>query len=289
MQAERACAVGAELGEGSLWVDRDAAVWFVDIKGKRIHRYRPATRELKSWNAPDQVGFVVPVQGGGYVVGLKSGLNRFDAESGTFDSLHLVEPHLPNNRLNDCCVGPAGNLWFGSMDDHETNPSGALYSYGDAGLVARDSGYVITNGPAFSPDGRIFYHTDTADRVVYAFDRDSANQISNKRPFVRIENGAGYPDGSTVDAEGCVWIALFGGWGVRRYSPKGELLSTVRLPCANVTKVGFGGPDYRTVYVTTAWKSLSPTERSAQPHAGDLFSFQSDVPGQKPVELRLSR
>jgi sugar lactone lactonase YvrE len=289
MQAERACAVGAELGEGPLWVDRDAAVWFVDIKGRQIHRFRPATRELKSWEAPDQVGFIVPVRGGGYVVGLKSGLNRFDAESGTFDSLHLVDPHLPNNRLNDCCVGPEGTLWFGTMDDHETNPSGALYSYGDAGLIAHDGGYVISNGPAFSPDGRTFYHTNTSERAVYAFDRDSANKISNKRVFVRIEAGTGYPDGSTVDAEGCVWVALFGGWSVRRYSPKGELLSSERLPCANVTKIAFGGPDRKTVYVTTAWKSLSQTERSAQPRAGDLFTFQSDVPGQKPVELRLSR
>ena len=288
MQVERACAVGAELGEGPLWVDRDAAVWFVDIKGRRLHRYRPATRELKSWMAPDQPGFIVPVRGGGYVVGLKSGLNRFNAESGSFDSLHLVDPHLPSNRLNDCGVSPEGDLWFGSMDDLEANPTGVLYSYGRGGLIAHDHNYVITNGPAFSPDGSTFYHTDTGARVVYAFDRGLAGKLSNKRPFIRIEAGAGYPDGSTVDSEGCVWVALFGGWGVRRYSPRGELLSYVRLPCANVTKIAFGGADYRTVYVTTAWKSLSQAERAAQPLAGDLFSFPSDVPGQKPAELRLS-
>jgi xylono-1,5-lactonase len=287
MNVERVCKVGAELGEGPLWVARDAAVWFVDIKGLRIHRYDPQTCRHRQWTAPSQPGFIVPTAGGGYVAGLKSGLHRFDPATGSFTHLAHVEPHLPNNRLNDCGVSPEGDLWFGSMDDLEASPTGALYSYGAKGLVAHDHNYVITNGPAFSPDGQTFYHTDTGSRVVYAFDRGADGKLSNKREFVKIEDGMGYPDGSTVDSEGCVWIALFGGWSVRRYSPQGELLRNVRLPCANVTKIAFGDPDLCTAYVTTAWKALSAADRAAQPYAGDLFSFRSEVPGQRAVELKL--
>ena len=136
-------------------------------------------------------------------------------------------------------------------------------------------------------DGGIFYHTDTVQRVVYAFDRPTPATLAGKRVFVRIEAGAGFPDGTAVDAHGCVWIALWGGWGVRRYSPSGELLGIVRFPCANVTKVAFGGPDWCTVYATTAWKGLSPLGRAAQPLAGDLFRFRTDVPGSPPVEVAL--
>jgi xylono-1,5-lactonase len=280
--------VRAELGEGPVWVEREAALWFVDIKGRRLHRWDPARREHRSWTAPQAPGFLAPRRAGGFLVGLKTGLHRFDPETGAFVRSGEVEPHLPANRLNDGCVSPEGALWFGSMHDPELEPSGALYRLGEDGRCVRlDEGYVITNGPAFSPDGRVFYHTDTAGRTVYAFDRPQPHLLAAKRVFVRIEEGAGYPDGTTVDREGCVWIALWGGWGLRRYSPSGELLASVRLPCANVTKLAFGGADLRTAYITTACKGLTPEERSAQPLAGDLFSFEAPVPGLSPVEVSI--
>ncbi|HEY8509672.1 MAG TPA: SMP-30/gluconolactonase/LRE family protein, partial [Steroidobacteraceae bacterium] len=179
-------------------------------------------------------------------------------------------------------------LWFGSMDDAENEPTGKLYRLAAKDrLETLDDGYVITNGPAWSPDGRTFYHTDTLERVIYAFDVPSPGVLRNKRVFARIEEGAGYPDGTTVDSEGCVWVAFFDGWKVRRYSPTGEVLATVRFPCANVTKIAFGGADRRTVYATTAWKGLSKEQRAAQPLAGDLFRFRVDVPGLAPAELVL--
>jgi sugar lactone lactonase YvrE len=286
MEAEHICSVGAELGEGPVWVRRDAALWFVNIKGRQVQRYHPGSDRRSAWQAPEQPGFIAPVRGGGFLVGLKTGLHRFDPESGEFAHLAHVEPHLPDNRLNDGGVSPEGALWFGSMHDPETEPSGCLYRLDDNGrAVALDAGYIITNGPAFSPDGHVFYHTDTAQGVIYAFDRPAPETLSGKRVFIRIEAGAGFPDGTTVDAEGCVWIALWGGWGVRRYSPSGELLTTVRFPCANVTKIAFAGDDCCTVYATTAWKGLSAAERAAQPLAGDLFRFRTDVPGQAPVEV----
>lgn len=289
MEAQHIYPVGAELGEGPVWVERDAALWFVDIKGRRAHRWDPGSRELQSWGAPAQLGFLAPLLGGGFVAGLKTGLHRFEPQADEFVLLTQVEPDLPDNRLNDGNVSPEGELWFGSMDDREVEPSGALYRLGaDGRCVCLDKGYVITNGPAFSPDGRVFYHTDTSERTVYAFDRPDPHTLARKRVFVRIEEGAGHPDGTMVDQEGCVWIALYGGWGVRRYSPAGKLLATVRLPCANVTKIAFGGPDLRTAYVTTAWAGLKPQERAAQPLAGDLFSFEAPAPGMRPAEVDIA-
>jgi sugar lactone lactonase YvrE len=286
MEARHVSKVGAELGEGPVWVERDAALWFVDIKGRRAHRWHPLNRELSAWTAPEKPGFLAPLRGGGFIAGLKSGLHRFDPHTGEFLHLTQVEPDLPDNRLNDGSVSPEGELWFGSMHDPESARTGALYRLDASGhCVALDRGYIITNGPAFSPDGQTFYHTGTADRTVYAFDRPEPHLLTRKRVFVQIEEGAGHPDGTTVDQEGCVWIALWGGWGVRRYSPQGELLATVRLRCANVTKIAFGGPDLRTAYVTTAWKGLKSEERAAQPLAGDLFSFEAPAPGLRPVEV----
>ena len=286
MEVRHVSKVGAELGEGPIWVEREAALWFVDIKSRRAHRWHPVSREHRSWAAPEQPGFLAPLRAGGFIVGLKTGLHRFDPQSGEFAHLADVEPQRPDNRLNDGSVSPEGELWFGSMHDPETERTGALYRLDANGRCVRlDEGYIITNGPAFSPDGRVFYHTATGDRTVYVFDRPAPHTLTNKRVFVQIEDGAGYPDGTTVDQEGCVWIALWGGWGVRRYSPQGQLLTTVRLPCANVTKIAFGGPNLRTVYVTTAWKGMKQEERAAQPLAGDLFSFEAPAPGLRPVEV----
>ena len=286
MEVRHVSKVGAELGEGPVWVEREAALWFVDIKSRRVHRWHPVSREHSFWAAPEQPGFLAPLRGGGFIVGLKTGLHRFDPQAGDFEHLTDVEPHRPDNRLNDGSVSPEGELWFGSMHDPEVERSGALYRLDAAGRpVVLDKGYIITNGPAFSPDGRVFYHTGTADRTVYAFDRPEPHALARKRVFVQIEDGAGYPDGTTVDQEGCVWIAMWGGWGVRRYSPEGKLLTTVRLPCANVTKIAFGGPNLRTAYVTTAWKGMTKEERAAQPLAGDLFSFEAQVPGLRLAEV----
>lgn len=272
-------ASACELGEGPVWREGDSAVWFVDIKGLRIHRFEPSGGATCSWPAPAQPGFIAPVEGGGWLAGLKTGLHRFDPASGGFELMATVEDARPGDRLNDGFVDASGRLWFGSMDDGEKALSGALYRLDEGGLRRVDDGYCITNGPAVSPDGRTLYHTDTLKKVLYAFDLAPDGELSNKRLFAQIEDGAGYPDGPAVDAEGCVWTGLFAGWGARRYSPKGEQIGFVDFPCANVTKLAFGGPDLKTVYATTAWKGLSAAAREAQPLAGGLFRFRVDTPG----------
>lgn len=278
-------ALAAKLGEGALWSARERAVWFVDIKGRQVHRYDEATPTRRSWPAPEDVGFIVAASGGRFICGLKSGLYEFDPADGKFQLLTLVDADRPRNRLNDAHVDAAGRLWFGTMDDDEASPTGALYRFDSTGLYRCDDGYVITNGPATSPDGRTLYHIDTLKREIYAFDLAADGSLSQRRVFARVTEDDGYPDGPVVDATGCVWVGLFGGWGVNRYSPSGELLSKLRLPVANCTKVAFGGSDLRTLYITTAWKELAPEQRTQQPLAGGLFAVRVDTPGLPPNEV----
>lgn len=276
--------LGATLGEGPVWIERDplggSALWFVDIKAPAVHRFDPATGASRTWNAPAQVGWVLPSHDGGLVAGLQNGVHRFDPAAGTFSAQHDPEPHLPGNRLNDATVAPDGAIWFGSMDDDEAADTGRIWRIGAQGCA--DAGLppvAITNGPAFSPDGRTLYHVDTLGRTIWA-SGVAEGRISGTRLFAQIADGEGYPDGPVVDAEGCVWIGLFGGWAVRRYDPAGRLIATVRFPVANVTKIAFGGADLRTAYATTAAKGLSEADRAAQPLAGALFAFDPGVAGQ---------
>jgi xylono-1,5-lactonase len=254
--------VGAILGEGPVWVAREAALWFVDIKGHAIHRFDPALDVSKSWTTPGQVGWIVPTDDGLFAVGLQSGVHRFDPKTGAFTLLHAPEAHRPGNRLNDATVAPCGALWFGSMDDAEAEESGRFYRLHRGDLVESGLAAVsITNGPALSPDGRILYHTDTLGRAIWQCPVDADGVAGAATLFTRIEDGAGYPDGPTVDAEGCLWTGLFG------------------FPVANITKIAFGGPDLTTAYATTARKGLDMTALTDQPLAGDLFAFDPGVAG----------
>lgn len=279
-EAGVACMVGAVLGEGPAWDASLGALWFVDIKRNHVHRYTPASGQLASWTAPAAPGWLFPLASGGYLCGLKTGLHRFDPDSGAFTLFAEVEPNLPGNRLNDATVDALGRLWFGSMDDGESLPSGHFYRADARGVARVLSGIAITNGPATSPAGDLLYHTDTLAGIISVSRIGPDGELSDTRPFVHIDPADGYPDGPTVDAEGCVWTALWGGASARRYSPAGELLQTVRFPAANITKLAFGGDDRRTVYATSARKGLEADALAAQPHAGDLFVFTAEVPGQ---------
>jgi D-xylonolactonase len=271
--------VGAQLGEGPFWSAAEQAVWFVDIKGRKVHRFHEPSGATRSWDTPPDPGFILPARDGGLVVGLRAGLHRFDPDSGSFTLLHQVEPHAPGNRLNDGFVDAAGHLWFGSMHDGETEPSGALYQLLHDGCRRRDHDYVITNGPCASPDGRTLYHTDTLKREIYAFATTRAGELSEKRLFARLGADDGYADGPSVDSSGTLWTGLFGGWGLNRYAPDGRCLGKLRLPVANVTKAAFGGHDLRTLYITTAWKGLTTGQRAAQPLAGGLFRVRVETAG----------
>lgn len=271
--------VGAQLGEGPFWSASEEALWFVDIKGRKIHRYHEPSGVTRSWNTPPDPGFILPTRDGGLVCGLRAGLHRFDSRNGTFTLLREVEPDVPRNRLNDGFVDAGGFLWFGSMDDEHTQESGALYQLTDRGCVCRDRGYCITNGPATSPDGATLYHTDTLKRAIYAFTRSPEGELSDKRVFATLGPEDGYADGPIADSTGVLWSGLYGGWGLNRYAPDGRFLGKLKLPVANVTKPCFGGRDLRTLYITTAWDGLTAEQRAAQPLAGGLFRVRAEVAG----------
>jgi xylono-1,5-lactonase len=272
--------VGAELGEGPLWSTTSQCLWFVDILGCRLHRFDPANGDHRSWETPSRPGFIAELDGGGLLVGLTHGLYRFDVATGHFELLVPVEQGRDENRLNDGAVGPDGRLWFGTKNEPETAATGGWFSWSGSGApIKHEEGYVVTNGPAFSPDGLTLYHCDSTTGRVLARSVSGDGQLGENRLFAQIPKDGGYPDGLAVDIEGCVWVGLFAGWSVRRYAPDGRLLETIALPCAHVTKPALGGPDGRTLFLTTASIGLDAVAKKAQALAGGLFSARVEVPG----------
>jgi len=271
--------VRAELGEGPVWVAAEQALYWVDINGRRIFRLSESG-ERREWPTPMRVGSIAPRAGGGFIAGTDQGIALVDLDQDRFEVVASPERHLPHNRFNDGKVDRQGRFWAGTMDDREKGSAGALYRIDpDRACTAIDGGYGITNGPAFSPDGALMYHSDTLRQVTYAFDLDAAGKASNRRIFLQFGPGDGHPDGMTVDAEGCLWIALWGGWCVRRFSPDGDLLRTVEMPVEQPSSCAFGGPGLDRLYVTSATKGLDQTALAMQPNAGGLFMLIPGVRG----------
>jgi D-xylonolactonase len=277
--------IGASLGEGPLWLPDDRALWFVDIKSDRLHCLMPDSGKRRSFDFPGMPSFIVAASDAGLIVGADHEIVR--VVEGTRREVIATIDMPRSNRTNDATVDRRGRLWFGTMDNGETAPTGRVYRY-DGALREMGGACTITNGPATSPDGRWLYHVDTLARTVWRFDiGGDADGLENGERFVGIAATEGNPDGVTVDAEGCLWVALWGGWGLHRYSPDGEFLQRVEVPCAQVTKVAFGGADLRTGYVTTARIGLSDGDLTGQPDAGGLFAFDAPAPGLPTVPLRL--
>jgi D-xylonolactonase len=276
-------AVGCELGEGPLWDSVRQCLWFLDIASGHLHRYYPDGNADAHIAFPGEPAFVVHDDAGGLLLGAGSTIHRF-----TDDALDLVTMiNLPPGaRVNDGCVDATGALWFGSMDRQGAEPAGRLYRYDGVEMTRHGRRCPIVNGPAFSPDGTTLYQADSVAGSIWQFAVRDGLLMGEGQPFVMIDPRHGAPDGLTVDAEGALWVALWGGWAVRRYAPDGRLLATVRFPCANVTKVAFGGPDLTTVYATSAAIGLSPHDRRSQPLAGALFRFDVPVPGLLPYRYR---
>ncbi len=274
--------VGALLGESPRWSASEQRLYWVDIDAHRIHRTDPATGTDAVMQLNQPVGCVAPRAGGGLVVALNDGcalIDRWGAAPRPFGPAMLADK--PEQRFNDGCVDAAGRLWVGSLTSDKGNPAATLYRLDPDGSLAEIFGGLTTsNGAAFSPDGRIFYHADTPTHAIRAYDVDPATgTLGTGRLFHQFAPGTGRPDGGAVDTEGCYWSALWDGWRVVRLSPAGELLQTVELPVQRPTMIALGGPDMRTAFVTSAGKNLTDAERREQPHAGGLFTFRVDVPG----------
>lgn len=263
---EVAVAAEATLGEGPTWDAAAGRLIWLDILGMRIHTYDPASGRRTVRTTEQHVGAVRPRAGGGLVLNLRDGVGLLDPGD-TFRWLHH-EP-VAGRRGNDAAVAPDGSLWAGTMRYDEATGGGTLTRLTGAGEVRTILPDVtVSNGTGWSPDGRLMYYTDTPTRRVDVFDYDADGAtVANRRTLVEIEEGAGFPDGLTVDAEGCVWVALWDGGAVRRYTPAGDLDRVVTLPTPRTTACAFGGPDLTDLYITTARVGLT----SPHPLAGSLL------------------
>ena len=270
--------VHATLGEGPVWVQREAALYWVDIKGRKIFRLDDQGRRTE-WDTPVRVGSIAPRRNGGFIGGTDEGLAAIDLTAESFEIIARPEAKLPHNRFNDGKVDRRGRFWAGTMDDEERKATGSLYCFGETlDWNIADEGYKVTNGPAFSPSGDRMYHSDSARQVTYVFDLEDGH-ATNRRTFLQFAEGQGFPDGMTVDAEGCLWIAFWDGGCVRRFSDQGEWLQTIAMPVSRPTSCTFGGPDLDRLYVTSARIGLDETPLAMQPNAGGLFMFTPGVRG----------
>ncbi|WP_030681751.1 SMP-30/gluconolactonase/LRE family protein [Streptomyces cellulosae] len=254
----------ATLGEGPTWDAAAGRLLWIDILGSRIHTYDPVSGRRTTRTTEQHVGAVKPRAGGGLVLNLRDGVGLLDPDD-TFRWLRH-EP-VPGRRANDAAVAPDGSLWAGTMRYDEAPGGGTLSRItgdGTADVVLDD--VAVSNGTGWSPDGRLMYYIDSPTRRVDVFDFENGRALG-RRPLVEIEDGAGFPDGLTVDADGCVWVALWDGAAVRRYTPGGELDRVVGLPTPRVTACAFAGADLTDLYITTARVGLP----SPDPVAGSLL------------------
>jgi len=271
----------AELGEGPVWDAGAGCLWFVDILRGRVHRFDPATNVLRTFEIGMMVGAVAPAADGDLVLAVHDGFARLDLATGQVTMIVEVEADRPDQRMNDGKCDPAGRFWAGTMALDERAGAGALYRLDPGGCVQTMLRHVsISNGLDWTGDGRLMYFIDSPTQTIDTFDFDlAAGTISNRQTLLRIGPAHGMPDGLTLDADGYLWVSLWGGGGVRRYAPDGRLDSIVRLPTMYPTSCAFGGPDLRDLYITTATIRLSASERAAQPQAGGLFRFRPPVGG----------
>lgn len=289
--------VGCSLGEGVCWHAPSASVLFVDIHGQHIHAWSLVEERLRSWPVPQRIGWLVPCEAGGhpdtsFVAGLQQGFARIwlDGPAGEvprWEWLARVFEGQPALRLNDAKADASGRIWAGSLNnDDESRPDGGLFRFDLQGQVTEvDTGYGVANGPAISPDGRLFLHTDSARRIIYAFDFDAGQgRLDNKRVWRCFEEAEGYPDGMSFDADGCVWVAHWGGACISRFDAAGRLMRRVELPVSHVTNVAFGGERLDRLFVTSARAGLSPEKLEREPWAGGLFEVvEPGVSGLPPL------
>ncbi len=265
------------LGEGPVWLAGEQALRFVDIKGGKLHRYVPSTGACETLDVGGKPSFIVAAEGGKFLVGSEHAVWLLKGNSLTERVTTITQPR--HNRTNDGTVDAKGRLWFGTMDDEEQQSTGALYCLDKGDLHRMGGEAVVTNGPAITPDSKTIYHVDSGNRTIWRYTINAGPTLTKGEVFLQLTESDGFPDGITLDSEGCLWVALWDGWSVRRYSPNRQLLLTVNLPCARVTKIAFGGGDFRTAYVTTARVGLNSAARKRQPLAGSLFSFEAPVAG----------
>ncbi|MBV8500903.1 MAG: SMP-30/gluconolactonase/LRE family protein [Paucibacter sp.] len=296
MNINAAHPIPAELGESPLWSVAEQCLYYVDIPGRELRRFDPASGELKRWPTESEPGSIALLEGGGLLLAQRAGLYKVDTATGA--QTRIAEPPYDpaKQRFNDGKPDAAGRFWVGTIDDART-PSAHLYRYAVDKFETMAGGITTSNGLAWSPDGRTQYWTDTKAHEIYRFDFDiTTGTLGERKLFARfkpraagesLESYGGRPDGAAVDVEGCYWVALFEGQRVLRLAPGGEIVQELRLPVRCATMVAFGGPDLRTLYITTAREKRPAEELAAQPLAGQLLQLRVEVAGLPPNIARL--
>jgi sugar lactone lactonase YvrE len=271
----------ASLGECAIWSVDDQALWWVDINAPSLNRFDPASGSNRSIALPASVGSFAIRERGGFVLALRDGVWFADAQ-GRLERRIAEAPFAgATHRFNDGRCDRQGRFLVGSLNEKRDANSAALYRLdADLRLAEVFGDIMISNGLAWSPDGRTMYHADTPTQVVQRFDYDTASGTpSNRRPFVRFSVEGERPDGACVDAEGCYWSAFYRGGKVVRVSPEGRVLAEFPVPAMCPTMCALGGPDLRTLFVTSARERRSDEELARLPQSGGIFSMRVDVPG----------
>jgi sugar lactone lactonase YvrE len=259
---------GAILGEGPVWTGD--SLWWVDIEGQRIHHTDPGTGRDQIIQLDAPVGAVIPRADGGWVAAMSDGV-VIVASDGATEQRIGIESDDAESRMNDAKCDPAGRLFTGTMT-HGGRRSALYRVDADWSITTIFTGVGISNGLGWSPDATRMYYIDTPTMRVDVTDYDVATgTVEYRRPLIEVGRGSGFPDGMTVDVDGCLWVAFWDGWCVRRYDPEGRLMQTVELPVSRVTSCTFGGDDFDQLFITSASAGLSEAERTAQPLAGAVF------------------
>lgn len=272
----------AQVGEGAIWHGPRQVLYWVDISAGYLHCHDPAANTHRKFNIGRMVGTVVPRRSGGVILALDNGFASFDLDTETLTPIADPESHLPGNRFNDGKCDPAGRLWAGTMGLNPTTPSGHLYClHADLSVHHHLDTITISNGLAWSLDQQTMYFIDSPTQHVVAFDFDvAAGTLSNKRVVIEVPPAEGLPDGMTIDAQGKLWIALWGGHQVAQWDPvSGKRLRQILVPASQVASCAFGGPDLDVLYITTARIGLSEAALVNQPNAGGLFKIKPGVQG----------
>ncbi len=268
------------LGECPIWRRGEDALYWIDVRGKALQRLSLADGGRRRWSLPEMIGSWAISGAGRALVALETEIARLDLAAGSLERVAAPHLGLSDMRFNDGRCDPRGRFWVGSMNDRTREPVGGLYRLGGAGCERVLDGVAVPNSLCWSPDGRAMYFSDGREPVISVFDYDPATGApSNRREFARLEAGAGVPDGATVDRTGCLWCAIYGTGALHRYAPDGALIERIELPISQPTHCAFGGPDYATMFVTTARQRLAPETLALQPAAGSVLALDVGARG----------
>lgn len=278
-----------QLGEGPIWhPTRKELLWF-DIVGQTFNRANAEGDILGTWQFDEPVAAAAVIDEHNVLIATATKLVRFNLNTGTREPVAPLEADNDVTRSNDSRVDLSGGFWLGTMGKSAEQGAGSVYQYRAGNLTTIMSDITIPNSTCFSPDGKIAYWTDTLTHKIIKCDisPETGLPIGEWQDHIDIEEGGGGPDGSVVDSEGYLWNARWGGNCVVRHAPDGSIDRKITLPVSNVTCPAFGGPELKTLYITTARQGLSDEDLAKQPTAGSIFAIDVDVAGQAETPIKL--